>query len=272
MHKIKQLLITIILISLLNNNLNAQNNTAAAAVAAGGVAALGLGILSSKLAINEIEDQQEAEMLEWLIENNEIFIPSEFELGTIGWNFNSYTDIYRANILAFYLHQKDSPSYVYLRIVGNEKYVNKYGTIMVKGSILKYNKIQWGNLILELFKHIDNQNSNDYKSVDSIFARTKDIREHEWINLEYLEKFNEKGIVYLEPKERRYWWEVYFKNNEIKLDDHHTVFFVNSGLLSNQPCIADFSEKEFLLYIPDVQQTAMFKPEDLVRIYKSFKR
>jgi hypothetical protein len=267
---LKKSLVVLILISMLNNNIKAQNNTTAAI--AGGVVGLGLGILASKMAINEIEDQQEAIMLEWLIENNEISIPSEFELGTLCWNFNSYTDIYRANALVYYLHQKDSPTYVYLRVIGNEEYITKYGTKYIKGAYLKYDKRAWEKLLFDVLKKIDKNHKTDYLSPDSIYVRTNRSKSNRWLSINNIYNINRDQILYIvyDSLGNPEYLYVDHGNSTLKKDDHHTIFYISSGLLNEEKCIADLSEKEFLLYIPSIQQTVMLKPSDLLTIYRAF--
>lgn len=82
------------------NDVYAQKNEGLAMAGAAAVG-LGLGVLSQSLAINEIQDYQEAMMLEDLIELGEVNTPSKLRVSTLCGKFNSYTDLYRANVMAF---------------------------------------------------------------------------------------------------------------------------------------------------------------------------
>jgi hypothetical protein len=128
--------------------------------------------------------------------------------------------------------------------------------------------------LFDVLKKIDKNHKTDYLSPDSIYVRTNRSKSNRWLSINNIYNINRDQILYIvyDSLGNPEYLYVDHGNSTLKKDDHHTIFYISSGLLNEEKCIADLSEKEFLLYIPSIQQTVMLKPRDLLTIYRAFKR
>jgi hypothetical protein len=249
------------------NHVHAQKNPGleVAGVAAVG---LGLGLLNQSLAINEIQDYQEAMMLEDLIELGEVNTPSKLRVSTLCWKFNSYTDLYRANVMAFYVKKEDQEPFVYLKVIGNNRYQNEFGTLHTKSRIFKYDLRSWENVMIHILRNMDPENGSNYISPDSIVISNNKKRPPRVFPLAAIINLESRLIMFNSNFDGGGGFDVF---HEIKrtYDDDHVLFDINSGLLQQEKLIADFTEKEIIIYIPSIKQSIMFKLSDILEIRKA---
>jgi hypothetical protein len=231
---------------------------------------LGLGLLNQSLAINEIQDYQEAMILEDLIELGEVNTPSKLRVSTLCWKFNSYTDLYRANVMAFYVKKEDQEPFVYLKVIGNNRYQNEFGVLHTKSRIFKYDLRSWQDVMLNILRNMDPENRSNYISPDSIVISNDKKRPPRVFPLAAIMNFESRLITFNSNFDGGGGFDVF---HEIKktYDDDHVLFGINSGLLQQEKLIADFTEKEIIIYIPSLKQSIMFKLSDILEISKALK-
>lgn len=258
----------LILSSLFNKNAVYAQKNEGLAIAGAAAVGLGLGILSQSLAINEIQDYQEAMMLEDLIELGEVNTPSKLQVSTLCWKFNSYTDLYRANVMAFYVKKEDQEPFVYLKVIGNNRYQNEFGSIHSKSRIFKYDLRSWQEVMLNILRNMDPENRSNYISPDSIIIANDKKRPPRVFPLESIKFLENRGITFNGYYDGGSGFDVF---HEIKrtYDDDHVLFDINSGLLQQESLIADYTEKEIIIYIPSLKQSIMFKISDIDEIRKA---
>jgi hypothetical protein len=265
--------ITIIfyLLVLLHNNATAQKSDLSSLAIAGGIT-LGLAAILSENGDN-VQDKLESEMLDHILSNEAVKLPQMLHVGLINPPINKQ-DYLKASCFIFNVIGSEFGHYIYIMVIGKNKFRNSEGFSFKKLVYLKFDKTLWEQNGIEIIKSLVVTkrrilNNNKFLTYNSVTEKNDSL---DFFNLK---KIKNKEFVFWKQSANDYGNESYFESyldKTLVAEDNHVLFNIKPDLNHpDQKFIFDYSESQMNIFIPLLGESVFLTNREFIDITAALK-
>lgn len=249
--KIKLLLI--LLLSHITQFTYAQKSqNSAIGVAVGSAIVAGV---ATAIAIENLKDGMENNMVKWVLENKNFSNKVQFDLELIKWDAVKNEDLNSLKVAGFLYKQIDNEPIILLNALSHGWY-NEYGIVYSKVNVYEINKDYWTK-ILKTFINISKNDDVPEINIDSIpvFNRKQKIS---YISIKYLSNITKEGLEFTD------------ENGELKKFNFKIIASRIGHIAKDfdENFKIDFTEGNINLYLNKTQNLISIKRDFIIDITK----
>jgi hypothetical protein len=143
----KNIIITILSVSMIvNSNAYAQNKNAAAGIAGAVVGAAAIGLLAAA-SVESVKEGMERNIVEWIYTKYDMSTPMEFELKLIKWEATKKEDLSNVSVVGYKFYDFNNPPMVLLNAC-SPGWINDYGINFDFVKVYEIDQKYWGGIML----------------------------------------------------------------------------------------------------------------------------
>lgn len=248
----KIILIALLISHIINSSYAQKNQTAAIGAAVGSAIVAGV---ATAIAIENLKDGMENNMVKWVLENKNFSNKVQFDLELIKWDAVKNEDLNSLKMAGFLYKEIDHEPVILLNALSHGWY-NEYGIVYSKVNVYEINKDYWAK-ILQTFINISKNDDIPEVNIDSIpvINRKQKIS---YISIKYLTNITKEGLEFTD------------ENGELKKFNFKIIANRIGHIAKNfdENFKIDFTEGNINLYLNKTQNLISIKRDFIIDITK----